>query len=111
MHLLSPMKEKVVYVQAAPPKSPVNERSTPVSASTLEWQALENEKPSPKTYREAGDRYLAEGMDVASALRCYRRSLEQSPVEERESSTRDPWLLMALKDARRKEQIDAKPDF
>jgi hypothetical protein len=49
-------------------------------------------------WRQAGDLYLSERGDVASALRCYRKMLALvSDQERREVLARDSWLLAALK--------------
>jgi len=59
-------------------------------------------------YRKAGDGYLMQG-DEMKALRCYRKSLDNSrPDELVIQPERDTWLLMSLKIARQKETNDAR---
>ncbi len=54
--------------------------------------------------RQVSDRYLYEQGDIAKALHYYTRALNQATPEEYEISlVQDSWLLMALKEARRKE--------
>jgi len=59
-------------------------------------------------YRKAGDGYLTQG-DEVKALRCYRKSLDNSRPEELViQPEHDTWLLMSLKIARQKETKDAR---
>jgi hypothetical protein len=54
--------------------------------------------------RQVSDRYLYEQGDIAKALHYYTRALDQATPDQREISlAQDSWLLMALKEARRKE--------
>jgi hypothetical protein len=53
--------------------------------------------------RTAGRRYLDEQNDPESALRCYTNALNAGSVDDLKASPSDDWLLMALKDAREKE--------
>jgi hypothetical protein len=53
--------------------------------------------------RTAGRRYLDEQNDPESALRCYTKALNAAAPDDLKSSPSDDWLLMALKDAREKE--------
>jgi hypothetical protein len=54
--------------------------------------------------RRVSDRYLHEQGDIAKALHYYTRALDQATPDQREISVaQDSWLLMALKEARRKE--------
>jgi hypothetical protein len=68
----------------------------------LEWKALEQPEEAEKFYRQAADRYLAEG-DASNATRCYGFALDESGPKGLEISTNDSWLLMAIKQARKKE--------
>jgi hypothetical protein len=61
-------------------------------------------------YRRAGDRYLEETTDPASALRCYSQALDEGSAEDLNISVNDSWLLMALKMDRRKEKEDGRRD-
>jgi hypothetical protein len=76
----------------------------------LEWQALDNPSGSPALLRVAGDRYLQETGDLASAVRCYRNLLDEESGAEPTISTDDSWLLMALKEAKQREKRYAKND-
>lgn len=59
-------------------------------------------------YRRAGDGFLERGDDIA-ALRCYRRSLDNTrPNDLVVRPDTDSWLLMSLKMARQKETNDAR---
>jgi len=61
--------------------------------------------------RTAGDRYLSERLDVASALHCYRKLLSAEDPSSRELlDGRDSWLLSALRHARELEVIHEKAD-
>jgi hypothetical protein len=53
--------------------------------------------------RTAGRRYLDEQNDPESALRCYTQALNAGSADDLKASPSDDWLLMALKDAREKE--------
>ena len=61
-------------------------------------------------FRLAGARHVAEGGDLQAALRCYRQSLDAGSEEDLAVKPEDDWLLMALKDARKKEKQHAKND-
>lgn len=67
------------------------------------WGELASPDKRAHVYRMAGDRYLDEAGDLAAALRCYTRSVEETPPEAVSISPDDNWLLMALKEARQKE--------
>jgi hypothetical protein len=83
----------------------------PPRAVALEWQALDHPDARAAQYRAAGDRYLAEEGDLAAAVRCYRGALDAGTAADLQISPEDNWLLMALKDARRKERRNAtNPD-
>jgi hypothetical protein len=80
----------------------------PPPALALEWQAAESLELQPATYREAGDRYLRDENDLASAVRCYANALDSTSENDLAVRADDSWLLMALKQARRKEKhVDA----
>jgi hypothetical protein len=77
---------------------------------------LERIGASPNTenravyYRLAGDRYLELDGDLASAVRCYKQSLDAASETELAISTSDNWLFMAMKKARQGEKTHAKSD-
>lgn len=57
---------------------------------------------NPDLYRQAGDRCSTEEGDLASALRCYGQALDAAP-DQVAVNPQDNWLLIALKQARQKE--------
>ncbi len=73
------------------------------SASDLEWQALEAPESATALYRQAGDRYLADA-DPAEAVRCYGNALADGKPQDLEVAPEDSWLLMVIKQARKKER-------
>jgi hypothetical protein len=89
-------------VQATPVPEP------PVSALALEWQAVDEPERSAELNRRAGDRYLADENDLASAVRCYKRFLNACTDTELEVAPLDNWLLVSLKNARLEEKRHAK---
>jgi hypothetical protein len=91
-----------VVVVPAPPVAPAPPRD---SALAREERAAEDDRRA-ELYRQAGDQYLADHGDVRSALRCYGRSLDAGA--ELTLRPDDHWLLMAIKDARQKENRHAK---
>ena len=74
------------------------------------WGERAGDDRRAAVYRQAGDRYLAEGGDLESALRCYRNALDAGPEEGTTISADDTWLMMVLKDARQKEKRNAPTD-
>jgi hypothetical protein len=54
--------------------------------------------------RKAGDIYLEQAHDYASALRCYRQAFDAGGEQALAFSTDDNWLVMAIKNARKKEK-------
>jgi len=83
-------------------------RETEPRAVALEWNALDHPETKVESYRRAGDRYLAESNDVQAAVRCYKQMLDAGTEKDWTISPDDSWLLMALKEARQKENLDAK---
>jgi len=80
--------------QAVAPDAPRPADENPVA---LEWQAFDSPPPRrAELYLAAGDRYLEEAHDMASALRCYKQALP-SDRGVQEISADDNWLVMALK--------------
>jgi hypothetical protein len=97
---------QVALRPSAPAEHPARE---PVpSPLALEWQALDSKEKRPELFRAAGDRYLEEAGDVQSAMRCYKNYLDVSSNEEAAVSANDNWLLMALKEAKQRENRDAR---
>jgi hypothetical protein len=58
--------------------------------------------------RRAGDLYLSEESDPSSALRCYTQSLNAGGQAALAFSDDDTWLVMAIKNARRKEKSNER---
>jgi hypothetical protein len=95
----------VVPPEIPPHREKVAERraiSVSDTGADLEWRALDEPAEAPVLYREAGNRYLADG-DPADAVRCYGNALDTTPPQTIEVDVDDNWLLMAIKIARRKE--------
>jgi len=94
-------------VSLDPPEAPARPAPAP-SAAAEEWRAFDSADGRAERYRRAGDRYLAEESDPASALRCYGAALDTGGPAALEVSSDDGWLLMLVKDARQKEKTHAK---
>jgi hypothetical protein len=114
MRLLTPPPSVVTVVverpgESAPPAivEPLPHETEP-RAVALEWNALDHPEAKVESYRRAGDRYLAESNDVQAAVRCYKQMLDAGTEKDWTISPDDNWLLMALKEARQKENLDAK---
>jgi hypothetical protein len=54
---------------------------------------------SAQLYRLAGDRFLDQGNDIRSAMRCYRQHLQLLDDRGRAVTTSDSWLLISMKQA------------
>jgi hypothetical protein len=95
-------------VEPAPNASsvPADQEKT-LTASALEWQAVDGQDQRPQLLRSAGDRYLDDANDFQGALRCYRNLLDTPSEEATTISADDNWLLMALKEAKQKERYHA----
>jgi hypothetical protein len=90
------------------PVAPALLDAKPTSAVALEWKAFDADQHRPELYRKAGDRYLRENADPASALRCYGQSLNGASEKDLAISANDDYLLMLVKNARQKEKDHAK---
>jgi hypothetical protein len=107
MRWLSPMAPPalpIVQTQSAP----VEPQPEAPPALTLEWQAFDSKEKQAELYRTAAAAYLNEEHDPLSAVRCYGQALDAAPEQTQTISTDDDWLLMAIKDARKKEKNHAK---
>jgi hypothetical protein len=108
--------ERIEVVQKAPtpepstptPVKPAAPDAKPASAVAMEWKAFDADQHRPELYRKAGDRYMNEDADPASALRCYGQSLNGSSDKDLAISVNDDYLLMLVKNARQKEKDHAK---
>jgi hypothetical protein len=79
------------------------------SAQALEWKAVDGAREQQAAlYHKAADAFLTEERDPLSAVRCYRGALDAAPEQVQTISPDDEWLLMAIKDARKKEKRNAK---
>jgi hypothetical protein len=79
----------------APKSAPPDE---PMSALALEWQAFDAPRAERAAlYYQAGDRYLDDSRDVASAMRCYTVAIDATPMESLEIQPDDNWLVTTLK--------------
>jgi hypothetical protein len=101
------VKEPGEPVQPVPTVEPPRPEKEP-TAVAMEWDALDHPEKKVDSYRRAGDRYLAESNDVQAAVRCYKQMLDAGTDQDLIISPDDNWLLMALKEARQKENLDAK---
>jgi hypothetical protein len=73
-------------------------------ALAKEWQAFDAPEPQKAAlFMEAGDRYVEDHQDLASALRCYRQALDAADEPMLRINPNDNWLVTALKIDRRKE--------
>ena len=114
--LVPPRIERIEIVRSVPtpePTAPMAVKTAapdakPVSAVAMEWKAFDADQHRPELYRKAGDRYLSEDADPASALRCYGQSLNGASDKDLAISPNDDYLLMLVKNARQKEKDHAK---
>jgi hypothetical protein len=115
MHWLAPA-EVIVQVASAGsdekkadvPKTPALQPPAEASAEILEqWGPLVDIAKRAGVYRRAGDRYYADHNDLQGALRCYRLALDAGSNEDLQIAANDNWLLIALKEARTKENRNA----
>jgi hypothetical protein len=68
------------------------------AAVAMEWKAFDAPAAEKAAlYVQAGDRYVEDGQDLASALRCYGQAVKTAPVETLAIDPDDNWLVMALK--------------
>ncbi|HZU38658.1 MAG TPA: hypothetical protein VFA18_22215 [Gemmataceae bacterium] len=81
---------------------PSTHARTEETAVAMEYRALDSSTGRAALYRQAGDRYEQNG-DMASAVRCYRNAVKEDSASNLTISADDDWLLMALKEAKRKE--------
>ena len=101
-----PRSVESIAVKRERPREP----PPPQRPAALERQARADAARRSALYRRAGDLYATQQGDLEAALRCYGRSLDTAPAAERAIAPTDHWLLMAIKDAREKENVYAKSD-
>lgn len=112
-----PRIERIEIVQKAPgPKpsppqplpAPAAPDASPDAAVAAEWKAFDADQHQSELYRQAGDHYMNEDADPASALRCYGQALNGASDKDLAISANDDYLLMLVKNARQKEKEHAK---
>lgn len=100
-HHEPPAPEKPQPQPVAPPEEKAPQAAvdaTPPPAIALEWQAFDAPRSKRAAlYFQAGDRYLADARDVASAMRCYTVAIDATPMESLEIQPDDNWLVTTLK--------------
>jgi hypothetical protein len=87
---------------AAAPTQP----DTPPTLVELEWRAFDSRDKRAALFFEVAQRYF-DANDLDSAVRCYRQAFDASPKEDLAIRPDDNWLVMALKEARQKENDNA----
>jgi hypothetical protein len=94
--------------QIGEPPAPTPPAPPPTPALAQEWKAFDSTDGQADLYRRAAAAYLTQEHDPLSAVRCYGRALDAAPEQAHNLSADDDWLLMAIKDARKKENVHAK---
>jgi hypothetical protein len=95
-------------VKEAPKQTETSEaKQAEPSLVDLEWLAFDTREHRSALFFQVGHRYLTEQNDYDAALRCYRQALDAAPSEDLAIRPDDNWLVMALKEARQKENNDA----
>jgi hypothetical protein len=96
-----PVAEGPPRQPAAPPDEktpPARAEQGPSPAVVLEWKAFDAPRAERAAlYFQAGDRYLEDGRDVASAMRCYNVAIDATPNTALEIQPDDNWLVTTLK--------------
>jgi hypothetical protein len=97
-----PVKDGDHPVPPEDEKRPANQSDQPPTAMppavALEWKAFDAPAAQKATlYLRAGDRYVEDGRDLASAVRCYGQAVQVATAEALEIDPDDNWLVMALK--------------
>lgn len=104
----APPPERPLAVRPEPPPAPPPPAAEPElpPAVAKEWQAFDAPPSAEKVtlLREAGDLYLEEQRDFASAVRCYRQALDAADGDALAIDPNDNWLVMALKLDRQMEE-------
>jgi hypothetical protein len=81
-------------------KQPADAGRSPAELE-LAAEATDDRTESARLFREAGDKFLTDANDIASATRCYVNHL--SEAGDAKVSAADSWLLMRLKLSRTQE--------
>jgi hypothetical protein len=100
-----PAPELIPVPVPLPVPVPVPESSVPpapLAAADLELEAEKatDRAASARLYRRAGDQYLTERTDIASATRCYANHLAEAGPDGLAVSADDSWLLIRMKASR-----------
>jgi len=103
----SPSNEVVEKREIPRPAEKPTAAEPAATALVREWQAFDSDARRADLYRRAGETYLREN-DPISAMRCYANALDNGTERDRTISVDDDWLLMAIKNARQKENAYAK---
>jgi len=109
MYLLRPAPAPAVVVAPEPPPPEVTQ---PAERPVVAEKPSEPPDPSQRAalLRQQGDRYLNEENDPESALHTYTKALNAGSADDAKFSPDDNWLLMAIKNAREKEDRNANTD-
>jgi len=101
-------QQPLVIAENADQPAPV-EAKLPEPAALYEFEAY-TVPPEQRAaqLRKAGDLYLEQERDYASALRCYTQAFDAGGAKALEFSPDDNWLVMAIKNARRKEKDNGR---
>jgi cytochrome c-type biogenesis protein CcmH/NrfG len=97
------------HAEEQPPSGPTmaakSQQPAPPAVAAAKQQQVAANKPSGfESWRRIGDHYLRQSGDISLAVAGYREAIDLASDEERRiSPQRDNWLMMALKDARSKE--------
>jgi hypothetical protein len=104
----SPGPESQERADKPPEKSavPQSQPDAPPSLVEMEWRAFDSRDNRAALFFEVAQRYF-DAKDLDSAVRCYRQAFDASPKEDLAIRADDNWLVMALKEARQKENDNA----
>jgi hypothetical protein len=108
MALFHSERERIVVVTEIAPPSKAEALPAPARPLTPEQIEMQAELTTAKAesarrFREAGDRFLSDEGNYASAIRCYRNFLDEADAADLVNAPSDTWLLASLKNARTKE--------
>lgn len=87
----------VTPAESPEPTVPILARLSPSRLEMAAEEAMPRPAESARLYREAGDLYLSEAGDIASAARCYRLYLAAAMPPERVPVPADNWLMFSMK--------------
>jgi cytochrome c-type biogenesis protein CcmH/NrfG len=95
-----------VHPSPVPPKQPRHSTPHPSPKPAAAAREIAAATPTPfESWRNIGDYHLQHSGDISTAVASYSQAIDLATAEERAISPgHDNWLMMALKDARAKEQ-------